>query len=78
MPYHTMTIEREQLYEQAWSEPIHKLCKQYSLSDRELGKLYARHGIPVPVLPDMSAGPNVARTFIAPRADPIGWATRSL
>jgi len=45
---HTITIERDKLYEQVWSEPIHKLCKQYFLSDRGLGKLCARHGIPVP------------------------------
>src|SRR5258706_16122394 len=47
MPYH-ITIERDKLYEQVWTEPIHKLCKQYSLSDRGLGKLCARHSIPVP------------------------------
>jgi hypothetical protein len=48
MPYHRTTIERDQLYEQVWTEPIHQLCKQYFLSDRGLGKLCARHNIPVP------------------------------
>src|SRR5688572_33264210 len=48
MPYHTITIERDQLYEQVWTEPIQKLAKRYYLSDRGLGKLCARHNIPVP------------------------------
>lgn len=48
MPYHRITIERDKLYEQVWTEPIHKLCKQYFLSDRGLGKLCERHNIPVP------------------------------
>jgi hypothetical protein len=43
-----LSIDRAQLYEQVWSEAIHKLCKQYSLSDRGLGKLCARHNVPVP------------------------------
>src|SRR5687767_9681690 len=48
MPTHTNSIERDKLYEQVWTTPIHTLCKQYGLSDRGLGKLCTRHNIPVP------------------------------
>jgi hypothetical protein len=42
------TLTRDKLYALVWSEPIHKLAKQYGISDRGLGKLCARHNIPVP------------------------------
>jgi hypothetical protein len=28
----------DKLYEQVWSEPIHKLCRQYGMSDRGLAR----------------------------------------
>jgi hypothetical protein len=39
MPDHTITVERDQLYEQVWTEPIQKLAKRYYLFYRGLGKL---------------------------------------
>ena len=48
MSHQIITIDRLALYEQVWTEPIHRLCKRYFLSDRGLGKLCARHNIPVP------------------------------
>lgn len=41
-------LTREQLYEMVWAEPINRLAKKFDLSDRGLGKLCARHEIPVP------------------------------
>jgi hypothetical protein len=42
------TITRDELYALVWTEPIQKLAPRYGLSDRGLGKLCARHDIPVP------------------------------
>src|SRR5580765_8393392 len=41
-------LTREALYEKVWSEPISKIAASYHLSDRGLGKVCARHDIPVP------------------------------
>src|SRR5690242_12106282 len=48
MPNDTLVIARQKLYEQVWSEPIMHVAKRIGLSDRGLGKLCARHKIPVP------------------------------
>lgn len=42
------SISRDELYTLVWSEPIQKLAKRFNISDRGLGKLCTRHGIPVP------------------------------
>ena len=42
------TVTRQQLYNQVWATPIETLAKEFSLSGRGLGKLCARHSIPVP------------------------------
>jgi hypothetical protein len=42
------SITRDELYALVWSEPIQKLAKRFKISDRGLGKLCARHGIPAP------------------------------
>jgi len=41
-------ILRSQLYEQVWQKPVTKLASEFGLSDRGLGKLCARHKIPIP------------------------------
>lgn len=41
-------ISREDLYERVWTEPIHKLSKEYGLSDVGLAKTCRRHNIPIP------------------------------
>jgi hypothetical protein len=41
-------LTRRELYALIWSEPASSLAKRYGLSDRGLGKLCARHDIPVP------------------------------
>jgi hypothetical protein len=48
VPIPKITISREELYDKVWSTPIHKLSKEFSLSDVGLGKLCRRHQIPVP------------------------------
>jgi hypothetical protein len=40
--------DREKLYEQVWSTPVHILAKEYGLSDRGLAKVCSRLRIPVP------------------------------
>ncbi|MDP1572194.1 MAG: hypothetical protein Q8L86_19525 [Vicinamibacterales bacterium] len=41
-------LTRQQLYERAWATPIETLARELGLSGRGLGKLCARHEIPVP------------------------------
>ena len=43
-----LTLTREELYALVWTEPIQKLARRYGMSDRGLGKLCEREGIPVP------------------------------
>lgn len=43
-----MNLTRQQLYDHVWAEPVTKVAKRLGLSDRGLGKLCARHDIPVP------------------------------
>lgn len=42
------SLTRKALYELVWKKPITEIAKQYGLSDRGLGKLCERNGIPVP------------------------------
>lgn len=42
------TLTREELYALVWSEPTSKVAARYGISDRGLGKLCEREGIPVP------------------------------
>jgi hypothetical protein len=44
----TTILTREQLYDRAWTTPIYTLARELGLSGRGLGKLCARHDIPVP------------------------------
>src|SRR5262245_7676149 len=44
----TLILTRQQLYDRAWTTPIDNLAKELGLSGRGLGKLCARHNIPVP------------------------------
>jgi hypothetical protein len=44
----SITLTRRELYERAWAVPLHRLCKEFGLSDRGLAKICARHKIPVP------------------------------
>lgn len=43
-----IVLTREELYRQVWSEPIIHVASGVGLSGRGLGKLCARHNIPVP------------------------------
>lgn len=43
-----ITLTREELYEQVWTEPMVHIAKRLGLSDRGLAKLCERHDIPVP------------------------------
>ncbi|MEO5896546.1 MAG: hypothetical protein ABIS06_12670 [Vicinamibacterales bacterium] len=42
------TFTREELYALLWTEPVTKVAARYGFSDRGLGKLCGREGIPVP------------------------------
>lgn len=44
----TITLTRQELYDQVWSKPIIHLAKEYNLSDVGLAKLCRRHDIPLP------------------------------
>jgi hypothetical protein len=44
----SITLSREVLYGQVWSEPMRTLSKRYGLSDVGLAKICKRLGIPVP------------------------------
>lgn len=48
MPYETVRYNREDLYEQVWSQPMSKLAKSYGLSDVGLAKICRKLKIPVP------------------------------
>lgn len=48
MPDSIVTLTREQLYEQVWSEPIRTLAKRYGLSDVGLAKTCRRPKVPLP------------------------------
>jgi hypothetical protein len=41
-------LNRQQLYEAIWSEPVHTVAARYGISDVGLAKLCRRHGIPLP------------------------------
>lgn len=41
-------LTRKQLYNLVWKKPTSQIAKEYGLSDRGLGKLCERHGIPTP------------------------------
>lgn len=43
-----MQLDRKQLYEQVWTEPILSIARSLSISDRGLAKICARHRIPTP------------------------------
>ena len=44
----TKTFTRRKLYDLIWLDPISTLSKEFGISDRGLGKICARHDIPVP------------------------------
>jgi len=44
----SITLTRRELYERVWAVPLHRLCKEFGLSDPGLAKICARHKIPVP------------------------------
>lgn len=43
-----IAITREELYEKVWKTPMWRLCEEFGLSGRGLGKLCERWNIPVP------------------------------
>ena len=48
MGYETITYNREELYEQVWSEPMIKLAPKYDLSDNGLRKICKKLNVPLP------------------------------
>lgn len=43
-----VTLSREELYEQVWSTPLHRLAKQYGITGTGLAKICARLDVPCP------------------------------
>jgi hypothetical protein len=41
-------ITREELYAKAWQTPMWRLCNEFGLAGRGLGKLCERWNVPVP------------------------------
>jgi hypothetical protein len=48
MPTNTITLTRQELYEQVWTTPMRKLAASYGLSDVGLAKICDNHDIPRP------------------------------
>lgn len=48
MAYETISLKREELYEQVWSRPLRDLARDYGLSDTGLAKICLRLKIPLP------------------------------
>jgi len=42
------SLTRKELYDLVWKKPAMQIAKEYGLSDRGIGKLCERHGIPTP------------------------------
>jgi hypothetical protein len=43
-----VTLTREELYDKAWTTPMHKLAMEFGFSDVGFAKLCRRHRVPVP------------------------------
>ena len=72
-PFQTLTLSREQLYEQVWTMPTTKVAKSYGFSDVMLTKICRRYHIPKPPLgywAKIRHGYNIARTPLPEIADP--------
>src|SRR5688500_18981051 len=64
-----VTLTREELYSQAWNEPMQHLARRYGLSDRGLAKMCERMCVPVPgrgYWARKAAGKNVRRPPLTP------------
>ena len=46
----TISLRREELYEQVWTTPVVKLAKTFGLSDVAIAKICKKHSIPKPPL----------------------------
>lgn len=67
-----ITLTREELYNKAWTTPIHKLSKEFGLSDVGLAKVCRRHQIPIPgrgYWARLQAGQSPKRTPLPAPAD---------
>lgn len=48
MTYTTITLTREELFEQVWSKPVRQIAAELGISDVGLAKSCRRSGIPLP------------------------------
>jgi hypothetical protein len=72
-PIETVTLSREQLYDQVWTMPTTKVAKSYGFSDVMLTKICRRHHIPKPPLgywAEIRHGYNIPRTPLPEIVDP--------
>lgn len=44
----SVSLDREELYEQVWSEPMVLLARRYGISDVALAKICRKINVPVP------------------------------
>jgi hypothetical protein len=72
-PIETVTLSREQLYEQVWTMPTTKVARSYGFSDVMLTKICKRHHIPKPPLgywAKIRHGYNILRAPLPEIVDP--------
>jgi hypothetical protein len=50
MKKETITVNRNELYEQVWSEPVSRLAPKYGISDVGLKKICKKLNVPTPPL----------------------------
>ena len=71
-----IAITREELYEKVWKTPMWRLCEEFGLSGRGLGKLCERWNVPVPprglakAQDGREVEPNPAPSRLAAGGDP--------
>lgn len=64
-----IVLTREALYEQVWSEPVHKIARQFGISGVALAKICRKLGVPVPprgFWARQAAGHAVTRAALPP------------
>lgn len=67
-----ITLTRAELYDKVWNTPMHKLSKEFGLSDVGLAKVCRRHQIPIPgrgYWARLQAGQTLRRTPLPTTAD---------
>ena len=67
------TIQRQELYDQVWSQPMTKLAKEYGISDVALAKICKKLNVPYPwrgYWRRKETGKAVKQPLLPPNSDP--------